>query len=91
MEATSIYRVGTDQGASICEFRFSCDRRCTRKKGATPFGLGAILSKCWCSVALVPGTLLWREDFARRVGASGARPRAERRSALRVGCGYAAL
>ena len=43
------------------------------------------------SVALVPGTLLWREDFARRVGASGARPRAERRSALRVGCGYAAL
>jgi len=28
-----------------------------------------------------------REDFARHVGASGARPRAERRSALRVGCG----
>ena len=43
------------------------------------------------AVALVPGTLLWREDFARRIGASGARPRAERRSALRVGCGYAAL
>jgi hypothetical protein len=43
------------------------------------------------SVALVRGTLLCRGDFARRVGASGARPKAERRSALRVDCGYAAL
>jgi hypothetical protein len=55
------------------------------------------------SVALVRGTLLCRGDFARRVGASGARPEAERapspkrlwgvgdRSALRVDCGYVAL
>ena len=48
-------------------------------------------SPALCTVALVRETLLRREDFARHVGASGARPRAERRSALRVGCGYPAL
>jgi hypothetical protein len=36
------------------------------------------------SVALVRATLLCRKDYPSDVGASGARPRAERSSALRV-------
>jgi hypothetical protein len=38
----------------------------------------------YCPVAVVRGTLLCREDSAGHVGASGARPWAERRSASRA-------